>query len=177
MHRVTRLLAVTCAAAALLTGRDSVANVEFNFNSTQEGWTFGTIQGSGTDTPYWFFEKASSKDNGGLQAFLLASGANAGAWALSPCMEVKKNDPTIDIDFSHYTLFSSTDILGQVQFRVDTTGTGFGLWQGVPSIYWNGPTTVCGSRSSTATCRAIFSRSSTCCGIAPGPPSHSSGSP
>lgn len=35
----------------------------------------------------------------------------------------------------------------------------------------------CGSRSSTATCRAIFSRSSISCGIAPGRPSHSNGSP
>jgi hypothetical protein len=53
----------------------------------------------------------------------------------------------------------------------------------VASTYGNKETdcvvdgTVSGSRSSTATCRAIFGVSSTCCDIAPGRPSHWSDSP
>ena len=139
MHRVTRLFAVACSAAALVARPDAAVGFDFNFNSDPQGWTFGTITGSGADTntPYWFFEKASSKLNGGLQAYLTASGSGAGAWAMSPCLALKNGQPEINIDFTHYTLFSGTNILGQVQFRLDTTGTGWGEWQGIPEQYWD----------------------------------------
>ncbi len=53
---------------------------------------------------------------------------------------------------------------------LQVTGT-LGIPVGFPS------TRVSGSRSSTATCRAISSHSSISCGTVPGPLSHSSGSP
>ncbi len=115
------------------------ANVNFPFNASAEDWTFGTIPpASGTATPAWDWYPAPSSYAGALQARLTASGSAAGAWAMSPCLEVVQNSQQeyIHVDIEHFTLFPA-GILGQVQFRFDLTGTsGWGSWQGIPGGYW-----------------------------------------
>lgn len=128
------LACILTAACALV----SDANENFPFNSSAEGWTFGTIlPASGTNTPAWDWYPAPSSSAGGLQARLVASGSAAGAWAMSPCLEVVQNSQQeyIHVDFEHFTAFP-TGILGQVQFRIDLTGTGWGDWQGIPIADW-----------------------------------------
>lgn len=100
----------------------------------------GTPAFGGRPTPVWEWYKAPSSADGGLQALLVASGLGAGAWAMSPCLESLQESQSqryIHVDFSHYTQFPQA-ILGQMQFRIDATGTsGFGGWQGVATPAWD----------------------------------------
>lgn len=138
MNRPSRLLVVAAVTVLSLGGRDAcVANVNFPFNASKEDWEFGVfLPASGTNTPYWFWEKNPSKDDGAIKALLLASGSGAGAWAMSPCLEINNSGQKgeILVDISHFTLFPD-QILGQVQYQV-TTGTGSSGWLGVPSAAW-----------------------------------------
>ena len=141
MKRLKRIVVSACAALALVTaaGPEARANVQFNFNSDAEGWTFGTMPpASGTATPIWQFAPGPSSNEGSLQATLTASGSGAGAWAMSPCLEIEnQSQDNVHVDFSHFTQFPA-NMLGQVQFRIDTTGTGFSNnWQGIPQEYWD----------------------------------------
>lgn len=138
MRRFDSFLAAVATAALFLGGTGRAANVQFNFNSNADGWTFGTVPpASGSATPWWEWHKAPSSTDGGLQAKLLVSGSAAGAWALSPCLEIaqNKNQPYVHVDIAHYTLFPD-DILGQVQFRYDA-GSGWSGWAGVPAAVWS----------------------------------------
>lgn len=137
-----RFLSSCALACVLLLGSDSgagAANLQFNFNSDADGWTFGKENQSETaaDSLWWEWHKAPSSSDGGLQAKLVVSGSNAGAWAMSPCLDLlqNKNQPYIHIDIGHYTIFPE-GILGQVQFRFDT-GSGWGSWLGIPSTAWD----------------------------------------
>ena len=92
------LLRLSCPLAAfavplfLVAGVGRAANVNFNFNADPEGWTFGTIPPvSGTATPAWEWFGAPSNLDGGLKALLVGSGSGAGAWAMSPCLEIRQN--------------------------------------------------------------------------------------
>lgn len=112
-----------------------VANVNFPFNASQEDWEFGVyLPASGTNTPSWFWEKLPSKDDGAIRALLLASGSGAGAWAMSPCLELNDSQGLINVDIAHFTLFPQS-ILGQVQYQLNT-GAGWGNWTGIPSTNW-----------------------------------------
>lgn len=132
------LAAAVAAAATLSVGTVGFANVQFNFNSDAEGWEFGTLPPVSGTTPYWEWDKFPSVNDGGLHAWLVASGSGAGAWAMSPCLDIPKNPPQdfIHVDISHLTAFPD-GILGQVQFRIDATGTGWGAWQGVSGTSWS----------------------------------------
>jgi hypothetical protein len=142
MKRSSWLLAACCAATLCLwVGTARAHNENFPFNSSSEGWTWGTIPpASGTATPYWDWYPSPSSYNGGLQAKLVASGSGAGAWTMSPCLDIlqeSQSQPYIHVDFEHYTKFPQ-GIFGQVQFRIDATGTsGFGAWQGIPTAAWD----------------------------------------
>lgn len=135
MNRSTFLFAAAFTATLILGAGDvRAANLNFNFNADSEGWTFGTIPPVSGTTPSWQWYKGPSSNDGGLQALLVASGSGAGAFALSPCLEILQESQTqryIDVDFSHYTLFPQ-NILGQVQFQIDNSGT----WQGIPTSAW-----------------------------------------
>lgn len=138
-HSVAMVLAGIGILTAACAGVCS-ANENFPFNSSAEGWTFGTIPPpvSGTGTPSWDWSPAPSSFAGALQARLIGSGSGAGAWAMSPCLEVFQNlqQEYIHVDIEHFTAFPA-GTLGQVQFRIDLTGTGFGLWQeAVPIDSW-----------------------------------------
>ncbi len=139
MKRSSWLLAATFAATLCLAlGNVGVANVQFNFNSNADGWEFGTeLPLSGT-TPYWEWHKEQSSTDGAIRALMVASGSGAGAWAMSPCLDIPNNPPQtfIHVDISHLTAFPG-NILGQVQFRIDATGTGWGAWQGVTGTSWS----------------------------------------
>ena len=140
MKLVKRIVFHATAALILVmaAGPDARANVQFNFNSDAEGWTFGTMPPvSGTNAPFWQWASGPSSSDGALQAFLTASGSGAGAWAMSPCLEItNQSQDNVHVDFGHYTQFPD-NMLGQVQFRVDTTGTGWGDWQGISQAYWD----------------------------------------
>jgi hypothetical protein len=138
-----KLLRLWCPLAAfavplvLVAGVGRAANVNFNFNASPEGWTFGTIPPvSGTATPAWGWFGAPSSSDGGLEALLVGSGSGAGAWAMSPCLEILQNSqqPYIHVDFSHYTQFPP-GILGQVQVQTFVSGS-WGSWQGIPTAAW-----------------------------------------
>lgn len=136
MNRSWHRLVVAVAAALVLgVGDVGVANVQYNFNSTAEGWEFGTILPLSGTSPYWQQVQVSST-GGALQSILVESGSGAGAWAMSPCLEVTNAKNVIHVDIAHYTAFP-LGILGQVQFRIDATGTsGWGPWQGISGTAW-----------------------------------------
>ncbi|MFM9058222.1 MAG: PEP-CTERM sorting domain-containing protein [Planctomycetaceae bacterium] len=138
MKRSWRHFAVALAVPLFVAGSDvGFANVQYNFNNSAEGWEFGTILPLSGTTPYW--EQVSVSSTGGaLQSFLVESGSGAGAWAMSPCLEVTNATAQgkIHVDMFHYTAFP-LGILGQVQFRLDVTGTsGWGAWQGISGTSW-----------------------------------------
>lgn len=139
MKRFALFCAVPCAALLFLGACETRAsNVQFNFNSDADGWTFGTIPATGSQTPWWEWHKAPSSTDGGLQAKMSLSDAGVGAWAMSPCLELDQNNnqPYIHVDISH--LWDMPEgVLGQVQFQVDT-GSGFGTdWLGIPTAAWD----------------------------------------
>ena len=139
MKRFLSSCALACVLLLASEAAARAANLQFNFNSDAEGWTFGKENQSPTsgNTLWWEWHKAPSSTDGGLQAKLLVSGTNAGAWAMSPCLDLvqNKNQPYIHVDISHYTMFPD-GILGQVQFRFDT-GSGWQDWLGIPSSAWD----------------------------------------
>lgn len=134
--RFHRTAAAVAAAMMLAIGEVGTANVQYNFNSTAEGWEFGTILPLSGTTPYWEYHKEPSATDGALRALLVESGSGAGAWAMSPCLEVFNTKDVIHVDISHWTAFPP-DILGQMQLRIDATGTsGWGPWQGISGTAW-----------------------------------------
>lgn len=141
MNRLSRLLVVAAAVVLSIGGRDAcVANVNFPFNASSEGWTWDTIPSqSGTGTPQWEWHKEPSSTDGALRALLFDSGSATGAWAMSPCLELNNSGKKGEVLFniSHYTSFPE-QILGQVQFRINT-GSGWGSWAGIPGSNWFPP--------------------------------------
>lgn len=138
MKRFLWFLAAPCTALLLLgAGEARASNVQFNFNANADGWTFGTIPATGSQTPWWEWHKAPSSTDGGLQAKMQLADIGVGAWAMSPCLELNQNvnQSYIHVDISHLWDMPG-GVLGQVQFQVDT-GSGFGGWQGIPTAAWD----------------------------------------
>lgn len=124
-------------------------NVLYNFNSTngnQGGWT-ATVDG--TVSQPWAWNLQSSSQGGGWQAFTGTDSANSGSYLVSPCLEISQNSQSekyVNVNISHRFDFplsgtNGPNTLGQVQFRVDPTGSGtaFGNWTGVPTQYFVQP--------------------------------------
>ncbi len=117
----------------------------FNFNENngnQGGWT---ASATGTVSQPWFWNLKSSNKGGGWQAFIETNSANSGSYLTSPCLVIDSNKTNVEIDISHRFDFplsgtSTPNALGQVQFRVDTTGSGtaWGPWRGIPTQYFSG---------------------------------------
>lgn len=142
MMRSHSFLAAVVAAALIPCGGPSRAsNLNFNFNGSNEGWTFGTIPPvSGTATPFWDWYGPPSKSDGAIEARTASSGsAVIGAWAMSPCLEILQQSESqryIHVDFSHFTQLPQ-GAFGQVQFRISGS-TGFvNNWQGIPTPAWS----------------------------------------
>lgn len=142
MKRCMLVVAIVCASLSFPSGEARAGNVEFNFNSKLEGWTFGGDDSPTAPSLYWEWQKQSSNTEGAIHAWL---GPNvplsqAVAWAESPCLEIEQEadkQHQVHVDFSHWTDFPD-NVSGQVQFdfKRATDATWFG-WQGVPLADWD----------------------------------------
>lgn len=118
----------------------------YNFNNTN-GNNGGWLQSvTGSVSQGWDWNLVSTgTGKGGWQAFIEYNAANSGVYLTSPCLEIQSNKD-VQVDISHRFDFpvSGSNVLpnalGQIQFRVDPTGSGtaWGPWQGIPTQYFSG---------------------------------------
>ena len=112
----------SCAGPSLLTARPAVAaNLNFNFNNGEEGWTASPP----STNPLWEYHGGSSSVGGGWHGSV-SSLEGTVAYLLSPCLEINQNNNQeyIHGDLSHeYAFPVSTQ--GQLQYMYSLGG----VWQ------------------------------------------------
>lgn len=117
-----------CAAAMVLaTPAAARANVLYEFNQDEEGW-------SSTGSPAWVWSKDSANE-GSWKAF--CDGEVSVRYLLSPCLKVVNpqhpSPDSIDIDFQHRFRFQDNPAgeplwgAGQVQYMLNASGTWLGI--------------------------------------------------
>lgn len=125
----TRMLvgASVVALWGVLTAAPAQANVLYEFNQDQDGWT-------STSTPSWTWSQFSTNEGSWKS---LCDNTAFVSYLYSPCLQV--DDPShpspdsIDVDFQHRFRFQDNPATaplwgaGQVQFMLNNSGT----WQGV----------------------------------------------
>lgn len=131
---VALLVVVSTAFALAPSGVCRAANIQFNFNSNDGGWT-GT---SPPADPWWQWEKSPSSEAGGWQGFMGSPGDLAIAYLESPCLEILQESQSqtyIHVDISHQYAFPE-GMQGQVQFNFNTGSGWQANWLAVPSSAW-----------------------------------------
>lgn len=140
------LLALGFAGGTVLSPAPARANsnVTYNFNNdngSEVGWFTDT---SGT-APLWDWNTGPSVIGGGWQAFSGTNSANSASYLTSPCFVIDSTaaQPNVNFVVQHRFFFPVIDDianqLGQIQYRLDTTGTGWGAWSGIPTQYFVKP--------------------------------------
>jgi len=127
VHTTTRRAAWVCAAAIVLSAPAARANVLYEFNQGEEGW-------SSTSSPAWLYTKESDNE-GSWKAF--CDGAVSVRYLYSPCLKVDNpqhpSPDSIDIDFQHRFHFQDNPAgepfwgAGQVQYMLNASGTWLGI--------------------------------------------------
>jgi hypothetical protein len=140
------LLVLACSIGLLLAATPAGAaqnNITYNFNEdngTEVGWFTETI---GT-APLWGWNLDPSSTGGGWQAFSGTNGANSASYLTSPCLIISTNTTqyvgfVIQHRYNFPLVDGTANQLGQVQYRVNTTGTQWGDWSGIPTQYFVKP--------------------------------------
>jgi len=146
VHKLGSVIALTLAIGPPVGSMSARAdsNVTYNFNQdngTEVGW-FTSVDGT---APLWGWNLDQSSTGGGWQAFSGTNSANSASYLTSPCFVINTNTSQQYVNFvvQHRYNFPVIDgtanQLGQIQYRLDTTGTGWGDWSGIPTQYFVKP--------------------------------------
>lgn len=117
------------------------SNVTYNFNSDngiQNGWSALDVDGA---APAWSWIQGSSSVFGGWHAMTGSNAANSAAYLTSPCFVLNANNQNellfrVNHRFDFPLTGTTANQVGQIQYRADTTGSGWGPWSGIPTTFF-----------------------------------------